>query len=166
MSDAAQISEPQVEKKTEDVSANGVNEQKERGEPETVSKSKHKRKKSKAKKAAAAKASVESGPPVPDVTEEKKDDTPAANADLEEVKEIDTQVTNSTTEEKPKKTLADIMAEGKTDSEAVKAVVDSEAPAKSEKSEEPKIEESKDVVEVRHINATYSTVLKLTLYLD
>lgn len=160
MSDAAQISEPQVEKKTEDVSANGVNvESKEGGEPEVVSKSKHKRKKSKAKKAAAAaavEASVQSAPPVPDVSadgeksEDKTDDTPAMNADSEEVNETvtDAQTTESTTEDKPKKTLADMMAEGVDDSQAVKAVVDSEEPSTSEA---PKAG-SKDVVEVRHIS--------------
>lgn len=164
MSDAAQISEtPLVEKKTDDVSANGVNgeEIKESGEPETISKSKHKRKKSKAKKAAAAaaaEASVESAPPVPDVdesedkSEDKKDDTPAPNADSKEVKETDTQ-----TPAPAKKTVADIMAEGSVDSAAIKAVVDSE---------EPLTDAPKGVAdEVRHKRHTMPSS-ELTWYLD
>lgn len=169
MSDAAQISEPQVEKKTDDVSVNGgVNgeESKETGEPEVMTKSKHKRKKSKAKKAAAAaaaaEASVESAPPVPDVSNvvegEKKDDhdTPAANADSQEVVKTDAQ-TESATNSAPKKTVADIMAEGDDSSEAVKAVVDSEEPSTTAPKEVKKddSEAPKDVSEVRHDPFTF-----------
>lgn len=168
MSDAAQISEPQVEKKADDVSVNGgVNgeESKEAGEPEVMTKSKHKRKKSKAKKAAAAaaaEASVESAPPVPDVSDvvegEKKDDddTPAANADSQEVVKTDAQ-TESATSSAPKKTVADIMAEGDNSSEAVKAVVNSEEPSTTAPKEVKKddSEAQKDVSKVRHDHFTF-----------
>ena len=162
MSEAAQISEPQVEKRTDDVSVNeGVNgeESRDAGEPEVMTKSKHKRKKSKAKKAAAAaaaEASVESAPPVPgvsDVEGERNDgdDTPAANADSKEVVETDAQ-TESITDTAPKKTVADIMAEGDDSSEAVKAVVDSEEPSTTtpKKVQKDVSEAPKDVSEVRH----------------
>ena len=152
-----------MEKRTDDVSVNGgVNgdQSKEAGEPEVMTKSKHKRKKSKAKKAAAAaaaEASVESAPPVPEVSDvvegEKKDGDhiPAANADSKEVVKTEAQ-TESTTDSAPKKTVADIMSEGDDSSEAVKAVVDSNEPSTTAPKEVQKdvSEAPKDVSEVRH----------------
>lgn len=153
-----------MEKKTDDVSVNGgVNgeENKEAGEPEVMTKSKHKRKKSKAKKAAAAaaaaaEASVESAPPVPDVSNvvegetKNGDDTIAANTDSMEVVKTDAQ-TEPTTDSAPKKTVADIMAEGDDSSEAVKAVVDSEEPTTTPKKvKKDNSEAPKDASEVRH----------------
>ena len=120
MSDAAQISEPKVEEKKEDVSANvngDVAETKPEGEQtETVSKSKHKRKKSKAKKAAAAAAAAaefggERAPAVPedivkDGEEKEGDDVPAPQADSEDVKEV-TEVKAITDSEEPSTTIAE-----------------------------------------------------------